>query len=77
MALDRCVYEVSTTVNGAVARGQGVLNGSLEESLRDEHSVSLALVGMGRDGAGPGSLAWLKGTHVKSACFAVWGAATR
>jgi diguanylate cyclase (GGDEF)-like protein/PAS domain S-box-containing protein len=74
MALDRCAYEVSTTVNGAVARSQGVLNSSLEDSLRDEHSVSLALVGMGRDGAGPGSLAWLKGTHVKSACFAVWGA---
>jgi diguanylate cyclase (GGDEF)-like protein/PAS domain S-box-containing protein len=73
MALDRCAYEVSTTVNGAIARSQGVLNTSLEESLRDEHHVSLALVGMGREGAGPQSLAWLKGTHVKSACFAVWG----
>jgi diguanylate cyclase (GGDEF)-like protein/PAS domain S-box-containing protein len=72
MALDRCAYEISTTVNGAIARSQGVLNTSLEESLRDEHHVSLALVGMGREGAGPESLAWLKGTHVKSACFAVW-----
>jgi diguanylate cyclase (GGDEF)-like protein/PAS domain S-box-containing protein len=73
MALDRCAYEVSMTVNGATARSQGELNSSLEESLRDEHHVSLALVGMGREGAGPESLAWLKGTHVKSACFAVWG----
>jgi diguanylate cyclase (GGDEF)-like protein/PAS domain S-box-containing protein len=73
MALDRCAFEVSTTVNGALARSQGVLISSLEESLRDEHYVSLELVGMGRDGAGPKSLAWLKGTHVKSACFAVWG----
>jgi len=76
MALDRCAYEISTTVNGAIVRSQGVLNSSLEESLRDEHYVSLALVGMGRQGAGPGSLAWLKGTHVKSACFAVWGGDT-
>ncbi len=73
MALDRCAYEVSMTVNGATARSQGELNSSLEESLRDEHHVSLALVGMGREGAGPESLAWLKGTHVKSACLAVWG----
>ncbi len=73
MALDRCAYEVSMTVNGATARSQGELNSSLEESLRDEHYVSLALVGMGREGAGPESLAWLKGTHVKSACLAIWG----
>ncbi len=73
MALDRCAYEVSMTVNGATARSQGELNSSLEESLRDEHYVSLALVGMGREGAGPESLAWLRGTHVKSACLAVWG----
>jgi diguanylate cyclase (GGDEF)-like protein/PAS domain S-box-containing protein len=72
MALDRCAYEFTITVNGAAARTQGDLNGSLEGSLRDEHQVSLALVGMGRDGAGPGSLQWLKGTHVKSACFALW-----
>ena len=49
MALDRCAYEVSMTVNGATARSQGELNSSLEESLRDEHYVSLAV---SRDGSG-------------------------
>ena len=70
--LDACVLEIVHALNAADTRKHVRLNAGLQASLAEEHFVSLALVGMGEREAAPRSLAWLEGTHAKTACLGLW-----
>ena len=70
--LDACMFEIVHALNTADTRKHVRLNAGLQASLAEEHFVSLALVGMGEREAAPRSLAWLEGTHAKTACLGLW-----
>lgn len=70
--LDKCVHQLSRTLTSADADTRGRVSSSLQESLREEYFVSLALVGMRGEGADPKALGWLRHTQARSACLALW-----
>ncbi|HET9058542.1 MAG TPA: diguanylate cyclase [Acidimicrobiales bacterium] len=71
-ALDRCAFELAAALYGANSHQQIEVNSRLQSSLAEEHSVSLALVGLGADEPRPRQLDWLAGTHAKTACLGIW-----
>lgn len=71
-ALDRCAFELAASLHATSNRQQVRVNARLQTSLAEEHSVSLALVGLGADEPRPRSLDWLAGTHAKTACLGLW-----
>ena len=72
LVLDQCTFELSRALRSAEARKQTDVSASLQQSLREEHFVSLALVGLGGTNAAPRTLSWLDGTHAKNACLGLW-----
>jgi diguanylate cyclase (GGDEF)-like protein/PAS domain S-box-containing protein len=74
-ALDHCTFQVAQALNSADTRQFVQVNAGLQDSLAEEHYVSLALVGIGPKASKPRSLAWLEGTHAKNACLGLWEAA--
>ena len=74
-ALDRCTFEISRALRSTDSRKQLDVSASLQASLREEHYVSLALVGLDDVNAAPKSLRWLDGTHAKSAGLGLWAGA--
>jgi diguanylate cyclase (GGDEF)-like protein/PAS domain S-box-containing protein len=74
VALDGCIFELAQALNAAEARKQIRVNRELQKSLAEEYYVSIALLRMGDRDATPKSLAWLAGTHAKTACLGLWAA---